>query len=50
MVRLLTAGQHHEQTGCAALLDTGAVRRQGHGRPRIRPDRLAGDKGNMLTS
>jgi transposase len=28
-----------------ALLDTGAVKRPGRGRPRLRPDRLAGDKG-----
>jgi len=27
------------------LLQTGAVRRPGRGRPRLRPDRLAGDKG-----
>jgi len=28
-----------------ALLDRGAVKRPGRGRPRRRPDRLAGDKG-----
>jgi transposase len=28
-----------------ALLDKGAVKRPGRGRPRRRPDRLAGDKG-----
>jgi transposase len=28
-----------------AVLDRGAVRRQGRGRPRLRPRRLAGDKG-----
>jgi transposase len=27
------------------LLETGAVKRRGPGRPRLRPDRLAGDKG-----
>jgi transposase len=27
------------------LLETGAVKRPGPGRPRVRPDRLAGDKG-----
>lgn len=27
------------------LLETGAVKRPGRGRPRLRPDRLAGDKG-----
>ena len=26
-------------------MERGAVKRQGHGRPRIRPDRVAGDKG-----
>ena len=29
----------------AALLERGAVRRPGRGRPRLRPDRVAGDKG-----
>jgi transposase len=28
-----------------ALMETGAVKRPGRGRPRIRPDRVAGDKG-----
>ena len=28
-----------------ALLDQGAIRRQGRGRPRLRPRRVAGDKG-----
>lgn len=27
------------------LLDTGAVKRPGRGRPKLRPDRAAGDKG-----
>jgi transposase len=27
------------------LLERGAVRRSGHGRPRLRPDRIGGDKG-----
>ena len=26
-------------------METGAVKRVGHGRPRIRPERIAGDKG-----
>jgi transposase len=42
---VLTAGQRHEQIALEALLDQGAVRRQGRGRPRLRPRRLAGDKG-----
>ena len=29
----------------AALLERGAVARPGRGRPRVRPDRVAGDKG-----
>jgi transposase len=28
-----------------ALLEQGAIKRPGRGRPRLRPDRLAGDKG-----
>jgi transposase len=32
------------------LLETGAVVRAGRGRPRIRPDRLVGDKGYSYTS
>jgi transposase len=42
---LITAGQRHEQSMFEALMETGAVKRAGRGRPRIRPDRVAGDKG-----
>ncbi len=42
---MLTGGERHEQIALEALLDTGAIRRQGPGRPRLRPRRLAGDKG-----
>ena len=42
----LTGGERHEQLALPALLDTGAVRRRGPGRPRLRPRRLAGDKGH----
>lgn len=45
MVLLITAGQRHEQTMFESLMETGAVTRPGQGRPRIRPDRVAGDKG-----
>lgn len=45
MVLLLTAGQRHEQTMFEALMEAGAVKRQGRGRRRVRPDRVAGDKG-----
>ena len=42
---MLTAGQRHEQHALPALLDRGAVKRAGRGRPKLRPDRIAGDKG-----
>ena len=42
---VLTAGERHEQIALEALLDRGAIRRSGRGRPRLRPRRLAGDKG-----
>jgi transposase len=42
---LITAGQRHEQIAFEALMEMGAVKRAGRGRPRIRPDRVAGDKG-----
>jgi len=45
MVLLLTAGERHEQTQFAPLLECGAVKRAGRGRPRLRPQRVAGDKG-----
>jgi transposase len=45
MTTVLTAGQRHEQHVFPALLDRGAVKRAGRGRPRLRPDRGAGDKG-----
>jgi len=42
----VTAGQRHEQKALPALLDRGAVKRPGRGRPRLRPKRAAGDKGD----
>jgi transposase len=45
MTLVLTPGQQHEATVFEQLLEQGAVRRPGRGRPRLRPDRLAGDKG-----
>ena len=42
---MLTAGQRHEQAALPALLDAGAVKRPGRGRPKLRPRRVAGDKG-----
>ncbi len=41
----MTAGQRHEQIALPALLDRGAVTRPGRGRPKLRPRRVAGDKG-----
>jgi hypothetical protein len=45
MVLLITAGQRHEQVAFEALVESGVVKRCGRGRPRIRPERVAGDKG-----
>jgi transposase len=42
---LLTVGQRHESTQFPALLDQGAVKRVGRGRPKLRPRRIVGDKG-----
>jgi transposase len=41
---VLTPGQRNESTVFARLLAQGAVERPGRGRPRVRPDRIAGDK------
>ena len=41
----LTAGQRHEQSRLRLLLEHGAIKRLGPGRPRLRPDRVGGDKG-----
>jgi transposase len=51
MVVVCTPGQAHEAPVLPRLLDAGAVKRPGprgrpgRGRPRLRPDRVAGDKG-----
>ena len=45
IVAVLTGGERHEQIALEALLDNGAIRRAGQGRPRLRPCRVAGDKG-----
>jgi transposase len=43
---LLTPGQRHEATAFEALMERGAVKRAGRGRPRRRPRRVIGDKGS----
>ena len=45
IIAALTGGERHEQIALEGLLDGGAIRRSGRGRPRLRPRRLAGDKG-----
>jgi transposase len=42
---VLTPGQQHESTVFARLMHRGAIRRPGRGRPRLRPNRVVGDKG-----
>ena len=41
---VLTGGERHEQTALERLLDQGAIRRPGRGRPLLRPLKVAGDK------
>jgi transposase len=45
MTLILTPGQQHEASVFQELLQQGAVRRAGRGRPRLRPTRVIGDKG-----
>lgn len=45
MTFVLTAGERHELSVAEQVMEQGAVKRAGSGRPRIRPCRLAGDKG-----
>jgi transposase len=45
MVVLATAGQRHEAPMLRRLMEAGAVKRPGRGRPRLRPAAVAGDKG-----
>jgi transposase len=44
MTVVLTAGQRHETTKFEALMEHGAVKRAGRGRPKLRPKRVLGDK------
>ena len=50
MVILATAGQRHEALMLRRLMQGGAVKRAGRGRPRLRPDAVAGDKGYSFPS
>ncbi len=45
MTLILTPGQDHESTVLKPLMERGAVKRRGRGRPRLRPRRVVGDKG-----
>jgi transposase len=45
MVFVLTAGQRNEMVAFEPLMERGAVKREGRGRPKVRPERLCGDKG-----
>ena len=45
MVVLISPGQRHESRFVPALMERGSVKRRGPGRPRLRPRRVAGDKG-----
>ena len=44
MAFVLTAGQRHETTAFEQLMEQGAVRRAGGGRPKMHPYRVSGDK------
>jgi transposase len=39
-----TGGEVHDSKPFATLMNTGWIRRLGRGRPRLKPDRVAGDK------
>lgn len=45
MTLVLTPGQRHEAVVFTQLMETGAVKRRGSGRPKRRPHRVIGDKG-----
>ena len=42
---LLTVGERHDAVMMKLLMEQGAIKRIGRGRPRIRPHRLVADKG-----
>ena len=43
---VVTPGQRHDSMALEPLMERGAVRRAGRGRPRLRPRRVVGDKGH----
>jgi transposase len=45
MVVLISPGHRHESRFVPALMEHGHVKRRSRGRPRLRPRRVAGDKG-----
>ncbi len=45
MTFVLTPGQDHEAPVFEHLLNSGAIKRKGRGRPKQRPKRVVGDKG-----
>jgi transposase len=45
MTMVLTPGERHEATMFECLMERGAVKRLGRGRPKLRPKRVVGDKG-----
>src|SRR5690349_8180054 len=46
MTVVLTAGHRHETTQLECLMEQGAVKRAGRGRPKLRPKRVLGDKAS----
>jgi transposase len=44
MTFVLTPGERHEAIAFQELMENGAVKKDGKGRPRLRPERVAGDK------
>ena len=44
MTFIVTGGQRHEASMFEGLMEQGAVRRAGRGRPRLHPARVVGDK------
>jgi hypothetical protein len=49
MAFVLTPGHRHEQTAFRELMQRGAVKRRGPGRPKLRPRTVLGDMRAALT-